>query len=86
MSKKTKTTSKATATKKPAKPAKAAKQSPTAVIRQLLAADPAIEADALEAALAKQGLNPPKSTITTVRADFLGCLKALQAAGRVKVH
>ncbi len=68
------------------KAAKAPKASPTATIRQLLAVDPAIEADALEAALAKQGLNPPRSTINTVRADFLGCLKALQAAGRVKLH
>jgi hypothetical protein len=56
------------------------------VIRALLAANPAIDPDGLEQALAKQGMQPPRSTINTVRADFLGCLKALQAAGRVKLH
>lgn len=77
MKKKTKapTTTKSKAAKKPL--------SPTAAIRAALAVDPTIEADVLEAALAKQGMHPPRSTINTVRADFLGCFKALQAAGRV---
>lgn len=65
---------------------KAKPLSPTAAIRALLAADPTLEADALEAALAKRGMQPPRSSIKTVRADFLGCLRALQAAGRLKLN
>jgi hypothetical protein len=79
----------AAAVVKPAKgkPAKATtKLSPTAAIRQLLATDPTLTNDAIAAALAKRGLNPPTSTIQTVRADFLGCLRALIEAGKVKLH
>jgi hypothetical protein len=71
---------------KAAKAPKAKPQSPTAVIRELLAADPTLEPMALAALLAKRGMQPPATTINTVRADFLGCLKALQAAGQLKLH
>lgn len=77
--------SKATKAKpaKPAKPLKEARASPTTDIRLMLAADPAIKPAAIKEALAKKGVHPPISTISTVRADFLGCLRALEAAGRL---
>jgi hypothetical protein len=74
---------------KPAKgkaPAKAKAVSPTAAIRAALAVDPTLTNEAVAAALAKKGMNPPPSTIQTVRADFQGCLRAMVEAGRVKLN
>ena len=76
----------AAAKPKAAKPPKEKKLSPTAEIRAALAVDSTLDPEGIKASLAKRGMHPPMSTINTVRADFLGCLKALQAAGRLKLH
>ena len=58
--------------------------SPTAAIRAALAADHTVTEDAIVEALGKRAMHPPRSTVRTVRLDFLGCLRALQQAGRIK--
>lgn len=82
MSRNTTTTAAKATKRKPAAPtvakvakgkaAKAKPMSATAAIRAALAVDHTLDDTALEAALAKKGMHPPRSSIKTVRADFLG--------------
>ena len=58
--------------------------SSVAMIRQVLANDPEATVETIAAALAKAGLSKGPDTVRTIRSDFHGTYRALQAAGRIK--
>lgn len=52
-------------------------------IRELLAEDPTMSIDAIEQRLASEDMPKSRTTIETIRSDFMQTYKALQAAGRI---
>jgi hypothetical protein len=53
-------------------------------MREVLANDPDATVEHIEAVLEQRGVPKQRTTISSIRSDFLGCYRALANAGALK--
>jgi hypothetical protein len=53
-------------------------------MRRALASNPDATIEELQTALKRHGISKARTTISSIRADFRGCYRALEAVGALK--